>query len=146
MAGERPIPTDVELLWLAVADAATDAERFEALRVLADAYRESGDEVRADACAWAAATRRLPSVQDWPVQKRHGFVWLKQGARSGARDIAAARGEEHDAALPRPVFLTMAEDLFAAEMFATPADAYRGLVEAFAAASASGWRPEGVPV
>ena len=136
---KRRIPTNVELLWDGVGAAAALPERFEALRVLADAYRDADDWHRADACDWIARSELAP--YDWSKNENglKGFDWCS--------DTSIANWEvPAHCVVPFRLQALLAEDVPENwHAYKNPLDAYHGLVEAYATAAGEGWEPEDEP-
>ena len=140
--------TALDQLWAAYADRADDEARREQLHVLADAYRDTGDDVRADGCLWVVRTGRFGqrwcemfwwSEAEWKRLDGNNWVWVNPSA---VDDYARVR-------LPKPLYLRLpayhsadAGTRKAYVEYPTAADAFRDLLDAFAAAVASGWRPK----
>ena len=135
---ERAIPTTIEALWTTVNDAPSDASRWEALAVLGDAYRDAGDDGRADALAWAVGAQRVPYFNR-VVGKL--TWWDHSGAPKSAPFTNHVDGPlfERLRKSEKPRYGSGHAD------YETQADAFRDLIEAFVAAVAAGWQPgEGV--
>ena len=135
--GRGGMQSAVEALWQIAGEAGTDEERFEAMRVLSDAYRDAGDEARADACAWAVRAGRTPYYS----RVVRCYTWWDTSKCPGANPF-----ENH---LAGPLFAALStkrrtdvKGMGRAD-YATALEAYRDLIDAFAAATAAGWRADG---